>query len=201
MRNWLVFLPNEEKIFTGFFACPVRPYTITRWLTDGETIEVRTKKSRLEVVQTPGHTPDSLCLIYTEIAADGFEEVSLFAGDLIYTKEPVYVASVGGSTNQFEESMTKLIDRLSARISKKSKFVGIRCGHVDDTLEFDWLNRMQRLVRAVNGRGGERVRASGWPMRAYEIQDDVECRGLSFAVFKLSWLLGLSRPWYSPKYA
>ena len=68
--------------------CPTCPYEITRWLADGERIELGEGESNwLEVLHTPGHTPDSICLWLPAAQL-------LFAGDTVYPHAPVCCPAV-----------------------------------------------------------------------------------------------------------
>lgn len=53
----------------------IRPWHITRWIRDGDTVDLGGRT--LGVVATPGHTPDSICLLDR---ANGL----LFTGDTFY---------------------------------------------------------------------------------------------------------------------
>jgi len=56
-------------------AYATRPWTVSRWLHDGDTIDLGGRT--LEVIATPGHTPDAICLFDR---ANGL----LFSGDTYY---------------------------------------------------------------------------------------------------------------------
>ncbi len=68
----------------------IHPYRISRFLDDGERIDLGGRE--LEVVLTPGHSPDSLCLLDREhrflLTGDIF-----YLGRLIVTNLDAYVAS------------------------------------------------------------------------------------------------------------
>jgi glyoxylase-like metal-dependent hydrolase (beta-lactamase superfamily II) len=59
----------------------VRPFKISQWVKDEERIDLGDRE--LEVIFTPGHTPDSLCLLDRK---NGL----LFTGDTFY-RGPIYV--------------------------------------------------------------------------------------------------------------
>jgi glyoxylase-like metal-dependent hydrolase (beta-lactamase superfamily II) len=52
-----------------------RPWTITRWIHDGDHLDLGDRV--LEIVSTPGHTPDAMCLLDREHGL-------LFTGDTYY---------------------------------------------------------------------------------------------------------------------
>jgi glyoxylase-like metal-dependent hydrolase (beta-lactamase superfamily II) len=56
-------------------AYATRPWTVSKWLHDGDTIDLGGRS--LDIIATPGHTPDSICLFDR---ANGL----LFSGDTYY---------------------------------------------------------------------------------------------------------------------
>lgn len=75
-----------------------RPFSITKTLDDGDRFYLGNRT--LEVVFTPGHTPDSLCLIDRENRL-------LFTGDTFYPA-PIYVYLPGSDFKQFSQSAALL---------------------------------------------------------------------------------------------
>jgi len=80
------------------------PYTIDRWLHNEEAIDLG-DDHRLKVLQTPGYTPDSLCLWYER-------DQILFTGDTI-------IASEGEDTEALHRSATLLQSTYRGRIGKR----------------------------------------------------------------------------------
>ena len=80
------------------------PYTIDRWLHNEETIDLG-DDHQLKVLQTPGHTPDSLCLWYER-------DQILFTGDTIQSSE-------GEDTEALHRSATLLQSTYRGRIGKR----------------------------------------------------------------------------------
>ena len=80
------------------------PYTIDRWLHNEEAIDLGDDQE-LVVLQTPGHTPDSLCLWYAE-------DQILFTGDTI-------IASEGEDTEALHRSATLLQSTYRGMIGKR----------------------------------------------------------------------------------
>jgi glyoxylase-like metal-dependent hydrolase (beta-lactamase superfamily II) len=78
----------------------IRPSRATRILQEGDRIELGDRA--LSVLYTPGHTPDSICLL---------EERSgiLFAGDMISTG-PMYAHMPGSSVDAFAASARRLAE-------------------------------------------------------------------------------------------
>lgn len=98
--------PVVIRPYPGYFdpeTFCVPPYRVTRWLKDGDIIDLGGR--RLEVLHTPGHSPDSLCLL------DGKSRL-LFNGDIFYTGS-IYTWLFGGDINLLISTYHKLIDRIS----------------------------------------------------------------------------------------
>ncbi len=77
----------------------VPPYKVTKWLHDGDIVDIGTHK--LEVIYTPGHSNDSICLLDRK-------ERLLWVGDIFYTGG-IYTYLAGGDLNQFIESYGKMV--------------------------------------------------------------------------------------------
>jgi glyoxylase-like metal-dependent hydrolase (beta-lactamase superfamily II) len=80
-------------------AYHVPPFRVTRWLRDGDAIDLGGR--RLEVIYAPGHSPDSICLLDRGARL-------LWTGDLFYTGG-IYTYLPGGDIDAFIESYGKLI--------------------------------------------------------------------------------------------
>ena len=85
----------------------VPPFTVTSWLKDGTLIDLGGRQ--LEVMHTPGHSPDSICLLDREARL-------LWTGDIFYTGA-IYLHLPGGNLDLFISSHEKLI-ALSALYDK-----------------------------------------------------------------------------------
>ena len=79
-------------------AHQIRPFSIARYVKDGEMIDLGGRK--LEVLHTPGHTPDSLCLLDREGRV-------LFTGDTFYPG-PLYLYSPEANFDTFVKSVNRL---------------------------------------------------------------------------------------------
>lgn len=77
----------------------VPPFHVSRWLKDGDLIDLRNRK--LEVVHTPGHSPDSICLLDHEAGL-------LWTGDTFYPGA-IYVHMPDSNLDAFIKSYQKLI--------------------------------------------------------------------------------------------
>jgi len=86
----------------GFDAKPysTRPFHVTKWIHDGDTVDLGGRV--LQVIATPGHTPDSICLLDRE---NGL----LFTGDTFYDA-PIWLYRP--ETNL--EAYVRSVERISA---------------------------------------------------------------------------------------
>ena len=76
-----------------------RPYKVTKWMKEGDRIGLGGKE--LEVIYTPGHTPDSVSLLERH-------ERLLFTGDIFYTA-PIYIYSKDSDMDEFISSFRKMV--------------------------------------------------------------------------------------------
>ncbi len=79
-------------------AFEIPPFEISRPIADGDVIDLGGRQ--IEVVATPGHTPDSICLLDRE-------EGLLFTGDTFY-EGPVYLFSPETDMEAYSRSVEKL---------------------------------------------------------------------------------------------
>lgn len=91
-----VWKPLPDGIDTATFRS--EPYAVTKTVTDGEVIDLGGRK--LEVVMTPGHAPDALCLLDRENRA-------LFTGDTFYLA-PLYTHLKDSDFDAYAKSAAKL---------------------------------------------------------------------------------------------
>ena len=76
-----------------------KPYRVTNWMKEGDKIDLGGKE--LEVIHTPGHTPDSVSLLEDR-------EGLLFTGDIFYLA-PIYIYSEDSDMNEFISSFRKML--------------------------------------------------------------------------------------------
>lgn len=76
----------------------VRPYTITQTIADGMVIDLGDR--HLEVLHTPGHSTDSICLLDRQ-------QRLLFTGDTFYLA-PLYAHLEGSNIDDYIESAARL---------------------------------------------------------------------------------------------
>jgi glyoxylase-like metal-dependent hydrolase (beta-lactamase superfamily II) len=75
-------------------------FKVTKWLKDGDKIDLGNRT--LEVIHTPGHTPDSICLLDRE-------DKLFFTGDMFYTGG-IYTYLYGGDITTFVNSYLRMLD-------------------------------------------------------------------------------------------
>ncbi|HEY3929036.1 MAG TPA: MBL fold metallo-hydrolase [Candidatus Koribacter sp.] len=88
-------------------AYATRRWKTTKWLHDGDRIDLGGRT--IEVMATPGHAPDSLCL---------FDEANglLFTGDLYYPGA-IYVFGKGADSAEYQQSADRLA-KLAPKVKK-----------------------------------------------------------------------------------
>jgi glyoxylase-like metal-dependent hydrolase (beta-lactamase superfamily II) len=91
-------LPSEDFDVSSFRTPAVR---ITRWLADGDVLEIGDRS--FEVLQTPGHSPGSICLWE---ARSG----TLVSGDVLVDGEPLLDELPRSSPADFAASLRRLAD-------------------------------------------------------------------------------------------
>jgi len=78
----------------------IKPFKVTRWLKDGDKVDLGGRT--LEVIFTPGHSPDSICLLDRE-------NKLFWTGDSFYPA-PIYVYKPTTNLDQFIESFAKMTE-------------------------------------------------------------------------------------------
>ena len=104
----------------------------------------------LVVLQTPGHTPDSLCLWLAR-------ERLLFVGDTVYPYSPIILSNRDSCLSQFASSI-ELLRELMRKQAAPGAFPGdFRNGYID----FGWdklspeEQRKKRSIELNNGRAAQ----------------------------------------------
>ena len=108
-------MPQTARHFLGVASDPAP--LVSRYLTEGDILQVGTHE--LTVMETPGHTPGSVC-IYDKV------ENTLFCGDLLFSGGGV------GRTDHEYASRTDLV-RSIARVMKLPGRTMLYCGHGEMT--------------------------------------------------------------------
>jgi len=102
------FTENYEinSLAMAHSGAKVKTFSVSRWLSEGDLIYLDdknpTKEDSLEVLFTPGHTPDSISLY-------AHWEKRLFVGDHMYPFTVVHLDCIGSNINDYLSSTKKLI--------------------------------------------------------------------------------------------
>jgi hydroxyacylglutathione hydrolase len=94
------FTPTGEMFLGHYEGLPVPVFDVGRWVRPGQVINVGSR--RLEVLHTPGHSPDSVSLWEPD-------RNRLYAADFIY-RGALYAQTPGASLTQYLETCRQLID-------------------------------------------------------------------------------------------
>jgi len=93
----MVWKPLPKGVDAGTWQ--TNPFKVTKWMKEGDKIDLGGKE--LEVIHTPGHTPDSVCLLEQH-------ERLLFTGDIFYPA-PIYIYSKDSDMDEFITSFRKMV--------------------------------------------------------------------------------------------
>ncbi|OLQ06550.1 Metallo-beta-lactamase domain-containing protein 2 [Symbiodinium microadriaticum] len=145
-QNW------QETSLQSMVGAAISNFCVTDWLDEGHRIylddENPTEAESLEVLHTPGHTPDSISLYYPA-------ENRIFTGDLIYPGN-IFLFLPGSRLEEFDESLCKL----KAFLAEKPAGVLLSCGHMTPALKAEKLEELFELLGALR-KGEARGRAEG----------------------------------------
>ena len=98
--------PTGDMFLGHYEALPVPTFEVGRWVAPGETITVGSR--RLEVLHTPGHSPDSVSLWEPD-------RNRLYAADFIY-RGALYAQTPGASLTQYLAVCRQLIEMLPENV-------------------------------------------------------------------------------------
>jgi len=92
--------PADDMYLGHYEGLPVPTFEVGRWAKPGEVVRVGAR--RLEVVHTPGHSPDSISLWEPD-------RNRLYAADFIY-RGALYAQTPGASLTQYLETCRQLLE-------------------------------------------------------------------------------------------
>ena len=134
-----------------FLHIPTPQYKVSYWAKDGERVSLSGKDLGIEILHTPGHTPD-------ELAWYDASERHLYVGDSFYervAKDQVYTQAIvfppQGNVIEYLKSLQKLVKFVDEKNSESSKSrVRISCGHVTSNVDgAEILSAVQEYFHAV----------------------------------------------------
>lgn len=134
-----------------YLGVPTPEYTISYWADDFEKLSFKGKSLRLQILHTPGHTPDELAW-YDE------HERHLYVGDSFYERvapdkayEQAIVFPKEGNWIQYMQSLEKMIRFVEEKNEEPDKDrVKIGCGHVTSSVDgLEILIDVRRLFRDI----------------------------------------------------
>jgi hydroxyacylglutathione hydrolase len=102
----------------------------THFLKDGDVFNVG--NIRVEAVHTPGHTPEHMSYLITDIGGGANEPIALATGDFLFVGDvgrPDLLESAAGVAGVMEPSAIKLRESLSERLTKLPDFLQILPAH------------------------------------------------------------------------
>jgi len=122
-----ICMGGQNKIFTQNYeinslamahsGARVKEFAVTRWLNEGDLIYLdekdQSKQNSLEVIFTPGHTPDSIALFARW-------DNRIFVGDTIYPFTAIHLDCLGSSVDDFKSTLKKLTNFISGTQSNVS---------------------------------------------------------------------------------
>ncbi|HUS77580.1 MAG TPA: MBL fold metallo-hydrolase [Patescibacteria group bacterium] len=133
----MVWKPLPEGLTPESYKIP--PFKVTRWLKDGDTIKLGGKT--LEVYHTPGHSPDSICIL------DRADRL-FWTGDIFYNA-PLYVYGPTTDLDNFIESYRKMV-------SLYSHYDWLMPSHNETYVDKEILERVLKAAEDIRaGKGGE----------------------------------------------
>jgi hydroxyacylglutathione hydrolase len=102
----------------------------THFLKDGHIFMVG--NIRVEVVHTPGHTPEHISFLITDLGGGANEPIALATGDFLFVGDvgrPDLLESAAGMKNVMEPSARTLRESLTKRLAPYSDFLQILPAH------------------------------------------------------------------------
>ena len=126
----------SEHSLCKFLGVPTPKYTISHWADDTEQLSFNERPLGLQILHTPGHTPDELAW-YDE------QERHLYVGDSFYERvaedksyEQPIIFPKEGNWVHYMQSLEKLLRFVEKKNNEPGKApVRIGCGHVTSSVD------------------------------------------------------------------
>ncbi|NNF16074.1 MAG: MBL fold metallo-hydrolase, partial [Gammaproteobacteria bacterium] len=145
-----IWKPTPKSFVANHYA--IRPFTIAAAVTDGEIIDLGGRL--LEVLLTPGHAPDAVCLFD---ARNGL----LFMGDTFYLA-PLYTHLPGSDFAKYRTTVHRL-----AQLQPRVKH--LLPAHNETLVSADYLPRLARAFDAIANDSATYILTDG--VREYGFDD------------------------------
>jgi len=151
IADGMVWKPLPEKFDPENYI--VAGFKVTKWFKEGDILDIGTRS--LEVIHTPGHTPDSCCFLDRE-------DRLFFTGDMFYTGG-IYTYLNGGDIPTFVKSYEKML-------SYYDDFDHLMPSHNEPWVEKKLLKDVYKAVVNIADGGGEYREGTdrGTPIRKYD---------------------------------
>lgn len=140
-----------EHSLCKFLDVPTPEYTVSYWANDFEKVLVDGGPLHLQVLHTPGHTPDELAF-YDE------QERHLYVGDSFYERvakdnsyEQAIIFPKEGNWVHYMQSLEKLVRFVEEKNEEPGKApVRIGCGHITSSVNgVEILRAVRQLFRQI----------------------------------------------------
>lgn len=140
-----------EHSLCKFIDVPTPEYTVSYWANDLEKVSFDDKPLHLQILHTPGHTPDELAW-YDE------QERHLYVGDSFYERvarynlyEQAIIFSKEGNWVYYMQSLEKLVRFVAEKNEEPEKApVRIGCGHITSSVDgVEILRDVRQLFREI----------------------------------------------------
>jgi glyoxylase-like metal-dependent hydrolase (beta-lactamase superfamily II) len=137
LAEGMVWKPLPEGFDPSTYHIP--PFEVSRWLKEGDVIDLGGR--RLDVYHTPGHSPDSICLLDRKARL-------FWTGDIFYNA-PLYVYGPTTDLDDFIESYRKMV-------SLFPHYDRLMPSHNETYIEKEVLERVLEAAEDIRaGRAGE----------------------------------------------
>ena len=146
----MIWKPLPKEFDKDTYVVP--PFNVTRWLNDGDTIHLGDLV--LEILHTPGHSPDSICILERNTRL-------LFTGDIFYTGG-IYTFLPGGDIPTFIQSYRKMMNYYP-------HYDRLMPSHNEPWVEKELLKEVLQAVEDIQAGKGEYIEGTdrGVPIRKY----------------------------------
>lgn len=120
----------------------IEPFKVTRWLKNGDNIDLGGRI--LEILHTPGHAPDAICILDRE-------NKLFWTGDSFYPA-PIYIYRPTSSLDQFIESFAQMVELMPS-------YDWVMPSHNEPRMEKHLVRECYEAAKAIKeGTAGEYVK-------------------------------------------